>query len=79
MHGSREAHMLPDSGGWAGVFAVVIHTLAYLLVTGVVAWMVYTRIGLAILRRAWFNVDRIWAISLVVTAALTLLLPMSHR
>ena len=78
MHGSREAHMLPDSGGWAGVCAVVIHTLAYLLVTGVVAWMVYTRIGLAILRRAWFNVDRIWAISLVLTAALTLLLPMPH-
>jgi hypothetical protein len=24
------------------------------------------------LRRAWFNVDRIWAISLMVTAVLTL-------
>lgn len=77
MHGSHEMYM-PESSGWAGVSAVAIHTLAYLLVTGVVAWIVYTRIGLAILRRAWFNVDRIWAISLLVTAGLTLLLPTQH-
>jgi len=78
MHGSHEMHMLANSGSWAGVSAVAIHTFAYLLVTGLVAWVVYTRIGLAVLRRAWFNVDRIWAISLVVTAGLTLFLPMQH-
>jgi len=78
MHGSHAMHAMPDSGGWAGLYAVTIHTLAYLLVTGVVAWIVYTRIGLAVLRRAWFNLDRIWAISLVVTAGLTLLLPIHH-
>jgi hypothetical protein len=78
MHGSHAMHSMPDSGGWAGVYAVAIHTAAYLLVTGLIAWIVYTRIGLAVLRRAWFNVDRIWAISLVVTAGLTLLLPMKH-
>lgn len=77
MHSSHEMHALANSGGWAGVYAVVIHTLAYLLVTGLIAWVVYTRVGLAVLRRAWFNVDRIWAISLVVTAGLTLLLPVS--
>ena len=75
---SHTMHGMPKSGGWAGVYAVAIHTLAYLLVTGLVAWIVYTRIGLAVLRRAWFNVDRIWAISLVVTAGLTLLLPIEH-
>jgi len=78
MHGAQAMHTIPDGGGWTGVYAVAIHTLAYLLVTGLVAWIVYTRIGLAVLRRAWFNVDRIWAISLVVTAGLTLLLPMQH-
>lgn len=75
MHGAHEMHA---PAGWAGVFAVAVHTFAYLLVTGLIAWVVYTRIGLAVLRRAWFNVDRIWAISLVVTAGLTLLLPMQH-
>lgn len=67
-------HMPQLSGGWEGFFAVPLHTLAYLLATGLIAWMVYTKVGLAILRRAWFNVDRIWAFSLVVTATLTLFL-----
>jgi len=56
----------------AASIAVIIHTLAYLLVTGVIAWLVYARFGLSILRRAWFNLDRIWALSLILTAALTL-------
>jgi hypothetical protein len=43
-------------------------------VTGVIAWIVYAKAGLAVLRRAWFNVDRIWAVSLILTAALTLFL-----
>ena len=70
-HGTHLAHL---SGGWAGFFAVTIHTLAYLLVTGIIAWLVYAKVGLAILRRAWFNVDRIWAFSLLLTASLTLFL-----
>ena len=74
MHHGHEMHMPPLSSGWAGFLAVSIHTLAYLLVTGAIAWVVYSRLGLAILRRAWFNVDRIWAFSLILTAGLTLFL-----
>jgi hypothetical protein len=72
VHGEHLAHLHQIPSGFAGIAAVSIHTLAYLLVTGVVAWLVYTRIGLAVLRRAWFNVDRIWAISLLVAAGITL-------
>lgn len=72
VHGEHMAHPHQIPSGLAGIAAVSIHTLAYLLVTGVVAWLVYTRIGLAVLRRAWFNVDRIWAISLLVAAGITL-------
>lgn len=73
MHTGHEMHAAAFSGGWVGFFAVAVHTLAYLLATGLIAWLVYTRLGLAVLRRAWFNVDRIWALSLLLTAALTLL------
>lgn len=69
VHGAH-LHQIPS--GFAGIAAISIHTLAYLLVTGAVAWLVYTRIGLAVLRRAWFNLDRIWAISLLLTAGITL-------
>jgi hypothetical protein len=76
MHGGHEMHAPAVTSASAGVVAVAIHTLAYLLVTGTIAWLVYTKLGLAVLRRAWFNVDRIWAVSLIATAALTLFLPL---
>jgi hypothetical protein len=54
---------------WA---ALGVHTLAYLLVTAVVAWIVYARVGLAILRTAWFNLDWLWACVLVLTGVILL-------
>jgi hypothetical protein len=42
--------------------------------TGLVALVVYRKLGVAILRRAWFNLDLVWAIALVATGLLTLLL-----
>jgi hypothetical protein len=71
MHGGHEMHA-PHLSTWTGLLAVAIHTFAYLLVTGLIAWLVYAKLGLAVLRQAWFNVDRIWAVSLILTAALTL-------
>ena len=48
------------------------HSVAPSMVgTGVVAVVVYERLGLRLLGRAWFNVDRVWAGALIVTAALT--------
>jgi hypothetical protein len=41
--------------------AVLVHTLAMLLAMGVVAGLVYEKLGLAVLRRAWVNLDLIWA------------------
>jgi hypothetical protein len=37
-----------------------------------VAWVVYTRVGLSILRRGWVNFDLIWAAALIVVGALAL-------
>lgn len=71
-HTDHMAHMHPSSNTFDGFVAVLVHTFAYLLVTGAIAWLVYTKMGLALLRRAWFNLDRIWAVSLILTAGLTL-------
>ena len=54
--------------------AVGVHTLAMLATTGVIALSVYQWVGVAFLRKGWFNLDRIWTIALVVTG-LVLLLP----
>lgn len=57
-----------------GLAATAIHTLGYLLVMGLIAVIVYEKVGLAILRRAWFNLDVVWAVALVITGVVTLLL-----
>lgn len=57
-----------------GLAATAIHTLGYLLVMAAIAVVVYEKVGLAILRRAWFNLDVVWAIALMITGVLTLLL-----
>ena len=55
----------------AGVGVALIHTAGYLLVTGIIAVIVYERLGLRLLGRAWFNVDRLWAGALIATASVT--------
>lgn len=52
--------------------AVLIHTGAMLAVMTAIALLVFEKVGLAILRRAWINVDRLWAGSLVAMGVLTL-------
>jgi hypothetical protein len=57
-----------------GVTATLIHTLGYLAVTGVLAVLVYEKVGLRILRRAWINLDLLWAGALAAAGLLTVLL-----
>jgi hypothetical protein len=52
---------------WMDAMAVGVHSLTYLIVTTLVAWIVYRKVGLAILRTAWFNLDWLWAGALVLT------------
>jgi hypothetical protein len=49
--------------------AVGVHTMSHLVIAGLVAWIVYDFIGLAVLRRSWINLDLIWCFSLLGAAA----------
>ena len=57
-----------------GMLATGVHTVAYLAVTGLLAWVVYRKLGLALLRKAWLNFDLVWAAALVATGLVTLLI-----
>ncbi len=73
--GGRSAMDMPvTAGAAAGLMATFVHTAGYLLVTGVVAVIVYEYIGVLFLRRAWINLDLIWAVALVLTGVATLLI-----
>jgi len=52
--------------GWPDYIAAVgLHTLAMLAVSAAIALVVYYKLGLALLRRAWINLDRLWALALI--------------
>ena len=69
-HSAQMASVIPPVPA-AGLAVALIHTVGYLIVTGVIAVVVYERLGLRLLGKAWFNVDRLWAGALIVTAVLT--------
>jgi len=53
--------------------AVAVHSTGHLLVALLTALLVYEKLGLALLRRAWFNLDLLWMIALMLSGALILL------
>jgi hypothetical protein len=56
----------------AGAVALAIHTGSYFAVMAAMAWVVYRKVGLAFLRTAWFDMDRVWACSLLITGSVVL-------
>jgi hypothetical protein len=73
MGGGHEMHEMTFSGIGIPLLAITIHTFGYLVLTGVIAWVVYRWAGLSLLRKAWLNLDLVWAVALVATAGVTLL------
>jgi hypothetical protein len=80
--GSLAAHSAHVEGGMTArslaspivaLTATAVHTMAYLTVTGLIAWIVYKKLGLALLRKTWINLHLIWAVALIVSGAFTLL------
>jgi hypothetical protein len=63
----------PDASFTTMLTAVGVHTAAMLVVTGVIAILIYEWVGVAILRSAWINLDVIWVIALGATGAILLL------
>jgi len=67
-------HTSAASSPLAALLATGVHTMAYLAVTGLIAWLVYSKLGVAVLRKAWINLNLVWAAALVVTSVVTLLM-----
>ena len=64
--GGEHAHHMPVTHSlWIGSLAVLVHSLAMLIATGIVALTVYEWAGLDFLRRGWINLDLIWTAALI--------------
>lgn len=62
----------PLPAGLQDLAAVCLHTAAMLAVMGAVAALVYDRLGVSVLRRAWVNLDAIWAVAVIAAGLATL-------
>jgi hypothetical protein len=49
-----------------------VHTLAMLVTMVVIAWVVYRKLGIMVLRQHWINFDLIWAFALLVVGLISL-------
>ena len=69
-------HAMPALGTtfMTGAMVVIVHTSAMLLVMGTIAIVIYEKVGLAILRSAWINLDLIWAGALILAGLLSMVL-----
>ncbi len=70
-------HALEAAGGGAaelmtGALGLLLHVGAMIAVMGVVALLVYEKLGVAVLRKAWINLDGVWAGAFVLAGLLTL-------
>jgi len=57
-----------------GMAALVsaVHSAAMLVAGGLSAWLAYRYLGLKIVSRSWFNLDTIWAASLILVGTVAL-------
>jgi hypothetical protein len=70
-HDRADLSLLNASLG-VGVVGIALHVVAMLAVMGVVAVLVYDRLGLKVLRTAWINTEQLWAGAFVLAAVITL-------
>lgn len=70
--GHGAAHGLMGGGVATAALVAVVHTAAMVLSGGALAYAVYRWLGLGVLSRSWFNLDLLWALSLVLVGLVAL-------
>lgn len=64
---------LATSNQTAMMLAIGAHTLVMFAVMGIVAWLVYKKFGLEVIRQKWINFDLLWAIALLLAGGIALI------
>ena len=70
----KAASALISSSLSMAVLVSFVHGAAMIAAGGVFAWSVYRCLGLKFVPLSWFNLDAVWALSLVLVGALSLAL-----
>jgi hypothetical protein len=57
---------------WTAIAVSIVHAVAMIVSGGVVAFAVYEWLGLRFISKSWFNLDVVWAQSLIFVGAIGL-------
>jgi hypothetical protein len=72
--GHEAAGVLVEANLGMAVLVSIIHLAAMITAGGCLAWLVYRYLGLRFVSRSWFNLDVIWAVSLILVGGAALAL-----
>ena len=68
--GHQAAYSLMSKNAGLAVVVAIAHTIAMTVAGGAIALGVYHWLGLKFLSRSWFNLDVVWALSLILVGAM---------
>lgn len=73
-HATHSAHTAAatQAAGMSAGLAVGLHTASMLLTMAAIAWIVYRKLGLKVLKQGWINFDLIWSAALLVVGGIAL-------
>jgi hypothetical protein len=70
--GHTAAGTLINANFGVALQVALVHTAAMIAAGGFAAWAVYKYLGLKFVSRSWFNLDAVWAISLILVGTVAL-------
>jgi len=77
--GDQAAGALIVSNLGNAVLVSVTHSMAMIMAGGMLAWLVYRYLGLKFLSRSWFNLDAVWAGSIMSIGGISLAIALAGR
>ena len=77
--GHQAAGALIASNLGNAVLVSVTHSMAMIMAGGMLAWLVYRYLGLKFLSRSWFNLDAVWAGSIMSIGGISLVIALAGR
>jgi hypothetical protein len=76
--GHEAAGSLINANLGMAVLVSLVHAAAMITAGGGLAWLVYRYLGLRFVSRSWFNLDALWALSLILVGAIALVFSVSR-
>lgn len=75
--GHAAAGRLINTSLGMAVLVSIAHSAAMIAAGGCAAWLVYRYLGLKFVARSWFNLDAVWAVSLILVGTLALVISLT--